>query len=183
MIIDNLDELPEMFKEGIRGILLLFRSKDGECGNAQRKAIKKISRNQQEWEEIIHEFRDLQKNSYPRHRIYSSVNSRNIEKAIHEFKSRQLSVDYGTEYERDWFYVDLQNRFFSCLMNPNCRMSSNFLVDCDSEDEYIAAKEKIPEEFLLYEYPTKNGRHIITRPFNPNEIQVPVKKDELMFIG
>ncbi len=112
MIIDDLSAVPELFCEGVRGIILLHRNKDGEKGNAQRKAIKKISRNKQEWIEIIQEFKNLQQHSYSGHRIYSSVNSRNMEKAIHEFKRRQIDFDYGTEEERHWFYMDLQNRFF-----------------------------------------------------------------------
>lgn len=183
MIIDDLDSLPEMFKDGVRGILLLHRNKDGETGNAQRKSIKKISRSIQEWHEIVYEFRNLQKSSYPRHRVYASVNPRNIQKAIHEFKIRQLSADYSNKQDLDWFYVDLENRFFSCLMNPNSRCSSNYLIDCDTPEEYQNAKEILPEEFFLYEYPTKNGMHIISRPFNPNEIKLEAKKDELMFIG
>lgn len=43
MIIDNLSDLPDMFKDGVRGIVLLHRNKDGQSGNAQRKALKKIS--------------------------------------------------------------------------------------------------------------------------------------------
>lgn len=184
MLIDNLNKLPEMFKDGIRGVLLLLRTKDGETGNAQRKCVKKISRNKEEWAQIIHEFKNLQAGAYPRHRIYSSVNPRNMEKAIHEFKLRAVGVDYGSIEERDWFYVDLQNRFFSCLMNPNCRTESNFLVDCDSVDQYMEAIEIIPQELILFDYETRNGRHIITRPCNPNLYpKIEFKKDELLFIG
>jgi hypothetical protein len=183
MIIDNLDSLPDQFKEGVRGILLIRRNKDGESGNAQRKAIKKISRNKEEWKEIILNFKELQKNSYEGYRIYSSVNGRNMDKAIHEFKLRQISSDYGNKEELDWFYVDVENRFFSCLMNPSCRTESNFLVDCDTPQEYQKAIDRIEPQLILLDYETKNGRHLITKPFNPNEIKVEAKKDELIFIG
>lgn len=183
MLIDDLESIPEMFKDSFRGIMLLHRSKDGEVGNAQRKAIKKISRDQDEWLKIVHEFRDLQITTYQGHRIYTSVNSRDMSKAIHDFKKRQLDHDYGNLYELNWFYTDIQNRFFSCLMNPNCRAQNNFLIDCDSEDEYHHAMRTIPEEFILFGYPTKNGHHLITRPFNPNDYKIEPKKDEMMFIG
>lgn len=183
MLIDDLDGVPEMFKDGYRGIMLLHRSKDGEVGNAQRKAIKKVSRDPDEWKKIILEFRDLQHSSYPGHRIYASVNSRDMSKAIHEFKARQLAHDYGNLYELHWFYTDIQNRFFSCLMNPNCRSQNSFLIDCDSQDEYEHAMRTIPEEYLLFAYATKNGHHILTRPFNPHDYKIDPKKDEMIFIG
>lgn len=183
MIIDNLDKVPSCFKDGVRGILLLHRNKDGENGNAQRKSVKKISKNEQEWKEIILRFKELQQHSYQGYRIYSSVNSRNMEKAIHEFKLRQLNVDYGSIEELHWFYKDIENRFFSCLMNPNCKHESNFLIDCDSKEEYEMAKERIPSNLIIFEYLTKNGMHIITKPFNPNEIKVEIKKDDLIYIG
>lgn len=183
MIIDCLSDLPDIFKDGIRGVMLLHRNKDGETGNAQRKVIKRISRNKEEWHQIVHEFKELQQASYPAHRIYSSVNSRNMEKAIHQFKLRAVSVDYGNKEELTWFYVDIQNMFFSCLMNPGCRAQNNFIIDCDTQEEYQKAKELLPPEYFLYEYPTKNGRHIISRPFNPNEIKIEVKKDDLILIG
>lgn len=184
MLINDLNQLPDMFKDGVRGLLLLLRNKDGETGNTQRKCIKKISRNKEEWTEIIHQFNGLRQSAYPRHRIYASVNPRNMDKAVHEFKSRALGVDYGSIQERDWFYVDLENRFFSCLMNPNCRTESNFLVDCDTISEYEHARTVIPNELVLFDYQTKNGRHIITRPCNPNLFpSIEFKKDELLFIG
>lgn len=183
MLIDDLDSVPEFLKDSYRGIMLLYRSKDGEVGNAQRKAIKKISRDPDEWKKIILEFRDLQHSSYPRHRIYASVNSRDMSKAIHEFKLRQLGHDYGNLYELHWFYTDVQNRFFSCLSNPNCRAQNHFLFDCDSVDDYKHVLKTIPEEAFLFNYPTKNGWHVITRPFNPNCYKLDPKKDEMMFIG
>lgn len=183
MLIDNLESIPEMFKDNYRGIMLLYRNKDGEIGNSQRKAIKKISRDVDEWHKIIREFRDMKLSSYSGYRIYASVNSRNISKAIHEFKLRQIGVDYGSKEELDWFYIDIQNRFFSCLMNPNCREQNNFLIDCDTQEEYKNAVLQLPYEYILMDYPTKNGRHLVTRPFNPNEIKLEPKKDDMMLIG
>lgn len=183
MLIYDLDSIPNSFKEGYRGILLLHRSKDGLIGNSQRKAIKKISSNPNEWLETVKEFRELQEDVYPNHRIYASVNARNITKAIHEFKLRQVAVDYGNIDELNAFYSDIQNRFFSCFMNPGCKKENNFLIDCDSWEEFDFARNTIPEELIIFTYPTKRGNHIITKPFNPNEYNVEIKKDGLIFIG
>jgi hypothetical protein len=184
-LIDDLDSIPEIFTDGIRGILLIRRNKDGEVGNAQRKSIKRISRNTKEWKAYIYELHHLQQTSYQGYRIYSSVNPRSLPTAIHEFKRRQLETDYGNDYEFDSFYCDIENRFFSCLMNPNARETNYFLIDCDSEEEFEKAKLQLQGSVLvLTHYPTKNGKHIITRAFNPNDYPgLQIKKDDLMFIG
>lgn len=179
--------IPDEFKQGVRGILLLHRNKDGASGNAQRKSFKRISTNVEQWNIHVEEMKYLQKNGYSNHRIYASVNARNMHKAVFEFKTRQLSADnfYVAKAEpaRDWFYLDVQNNFFSCLMNPNARETSYFLIDCDTVKEYEENKAKIPSELILLDYPTKNGRHLITKPFNPKEIIVEIKKDDLLYIG
>lgn len=184
-LIYDLDSIPEIFTDGIRGIMLLRRNKDGETGNAQRKAIKRISRDTDDWKEIVRELRHMQQHSHQGYRIYSSVNSRDITKAIHEFKRRQLETDYGNMWEFHNFYCDVKNRFFSCLMNPNCRETSNFLIDCDSVEAYEHAELQLRNTgLILLEYRTKNGFHILTRPFNPNDYgNMEIKKDEMMFIG
>lgn len=183
MIIHQLDNLPDFFKQGFRGIMLLHRNKDGALGNAQRKCIKRISSNITEWNEIVLSLYELKLKHYPEHRIYASVNERNIDKAIHEFQRRTVECMWGARAERDAFYCDIENRFFSCLMNPNARNCSNFLIDCDTPDEYLEYYAKLTKDIIIYEYPTKNGTHIITKPFNPKDIQVPFKKDELLYVG
>lgn len=108
-----------------------------------------------------------------------------MQKAIHEFKRRQLEADFGNLYERHSFYCDINNRLFSCLMNPNARAQNHFLIDCDTQQEYEHAELQLRGSGLvIMEYPTRNGMHIITRPFNPNDYgNMQIKKDELMFIG
>ena len=186
MLIDNLEKVPEMFQDGIRGIFLLLKKKDGGTGNTKRKSLKMISNNKDEWKEIIIYFMNLKLNCpfYKNHRIYASINSRNIEKAIHLFKVRSVDIDFGSISERDLFYTDIENRFFSCLMSPDCRKQSNFLIDCDSIDEYNDAKLLIPEDLVLFDYETKNGRHIITKSFNPQQYKdITIDKDNLIYIG
>ena len=112
MLLDDLEKVPETFKSGWRGLLLIRRNKDGEIVNAQRKAVKRISRNPEEWEEAVNYLNNLRNlEEYASHRIYSSVNERDPSKAIHEFKRRQLEADYGNQWEFFNFYHDITNRF------------------------------------------------------------------------
>lgn len=183
MLIDDLETLPDRFKEGYRQIMLMHRNKDGAHGNAQRKCLKKTSQNKEDWLEIVREFKELKDTHYPNHRIYSSVNARDPLKAVREFKRRQLDHDYESTEKMMEFYADIQNRFFSCMMSPQCRAETLFLIDCDTPEEYQKAKERLHPPLILFEYPTKNGMHIITHPFNPEAVKVDVKKDDLMLIG
>lgn len=184
-LIDDLDSIPEMFTDGFRGIMLIRRNKDGGEGNAQRKSIKRISSDTTEWKAYIRELRDMQLSTHSGHRIYSSLNSRNINKVIYEFKRRQLDLEAGGLEEYWNFYIDIENRFFSSFMNPSAREQKNFLIDCDSDEEYKKAVMQLNGlGLILYEYPTKNGMHIITKPFNQLDFEpMQVKKDDLMFIG
>lgn len=182
MLIEDLGKLPDTFKSGYRGIMLLRRNKDGGIGNAQRNSFKTITNGVEQWEWAVKVFRHMQETSHQGYRIYASVNARNMQKAIHEFKRRQLEFDYGNNAELDDFYRDIDNRFFSCLMNPSCREESNFLIDCDTVEEYERAKEKV-KDLVILDYATKNGRHIITHPFNPNGSDLQIKKDDLLSIA
>ncbi len=115
-LIDDLDKIPDFLTDGIRGVLLLKRNKDGQEGNVQRKGIKRISRCTDEWKDIVRELQLLKETSHKEHRIYASLNIRDMTKAIQEFKRRQLENDFGNLYELQNFYWDIKNRFFSCLM-------------------------------------------------------------------
>ncbi len=179
MLIDDINSIPGMFTCGVRGILLLERNKDGDVGNAQ------VSTNSEEWKNIVLELMEMQKSTHKNYRIYSSVNSRDIDKAIHEFKRRQLEAEYGNLNENHMFYTDINYRFFSCLMNPKSRLTRYFLIECDSIEEYEFAKLQLQStRRIVMEYETKNGKHLITHPFNPKDYGgMKIHKDDLMFIG
>jgi hypothetical protein len=188
MLIDDLSKIPDQFKIGYRGVLLLKRNKDGKERNADRKVIKKITCGVEEWESTIRELRNLQQTQLPNHRIYASINERNMNSSLREFRQRQLDNDYNTIDLMNEFYCDIQNRFFSCFMNPKNKRGGLFLIDCDSIEEYHYAKSlmqvKQIESDIIFEYRTRNGFHIITRPFNPDIIKgVEIKKDALLAIG
>lgn len=175
--------IPIHFQSGYRGILLLHRNKDGCKGNAQRKSFNKIVNGVDEWVRAVEEFKQLKATEFPDHRIYASVNARDPLKCMREFKRRQLDHDYESTEKCFEFYMDVKNRFFSCFMNPGSRAESNFLIDCDTPEEYKYAKANLKPELIIFEYPTKNGMHIITKPFDPCFFELEVKKDDLLYIG
>ena len=126
-------------------------------------------------------------------RIYSCVNKRNLEKTIREFKHRQLDADYYDTVSRYGFYLDVKNQWVSSLMKHNSRAETKFLIDIDNietdkENIDISIIENHLKEIkaeVILKYPTKNGIHIITEPFNPNLFNNEfgeIKKDALLLL-
>jgi len=180
--IKMIHHIPEQFKTGYRCILLLHRNKDGGEGNVQRRATKKISTCPEEWDQIVEEFSVIQEQSTTPYRIYASINERDLNKAIHEFKRRQLAYDYGQTEADQKFYTNLNERFFSCIAAPGSRKETQFLFDCDNQQEYEQALEGIPSDCILWDYATKSGRHVITKPFNPRPNTISWRNDDLLFV-
>jgi predicted metal-binding protein len=177
---------PDNFMEGTRLIMLILRGKDGgKISKGDRIAKKQLSRNKEEFIKIVNEFELIRKSD---ERIYSSVNSRDINKAIREFKRRSLEADYYDQKSKEDFYYDIKNRWISCVMSSSCRAETNFLIDVDNPNDILDTEELLKklEINILFKYLTKNGWHIITKPFNPalwNNKFGEIKKDSLLLIS
>lgn len=178
------------FSMGLRVLMLIQRASDGGHTN-NSKLRSYISRNEEEW---VRSFGKLleEQSHYPDKalRIYQTLNRRDIEKGIRNFKGLQLDNDYADTEQCHWFYVDIKNRMVSCLMKPNAAASSYFLIDVDDKDpsrlkEVEDTLDLVTQRKLTYM--TKNGFHIITNPYNPNIIQLPdyaeCKKDAMMLLS
>ncbi len=185
MLPDNAIKLPVFFKKGHRALMLLHRPKDGEIGNAQRKAIKRISSNEAEWDSIIIDFYEKQMTTYPNHRIYASVNERDFKKAIIDFKMEQLKAELDLDDGLKRFYANIENRFFSSLSCPFSRGSKFWLIDCDNQNHIEEMLGKVSRENIVHEYPTKNGKHFICTPFNRDKIylQASIHVDGMLAIN
>lgn len=178
------------FTDGFRVLFLIHRNKEGgETNNTKFKKV--ITTNSKEFKEELAKLLDYkERNREIPYRIYSCVNSRNIEKAVKQFKYEQLDADYyGAEQKWD-FYLNIKNRWIGCMMQPNQRATSFFLYDIDDEegkDMYGEALHLIPVENIVKCYKTKNGWHIITTPFNHTTINLPkgieMKKDGLLLLS
>jgi len=179
----------EKFSDGIRMLMLRHRSKEGGSSN-DKKSVRKISRNKEEFFKILEEFRKIKNESQEPLRIYSCVNCRNIEKAIMNLKRKQLEADFYDKDSRDNFYFDIKNRWISSLMKPNARKETFFLIDVDNligsgNTEILDEHLKDIGAEVVAKYPTKNGIHIITKPFNPNLFNSEfgeIKKDALLLL-
>lgn len=175
----------DQFKDGYRILMLINRKKDSGISTTDRRCMRYISKNRITFNVALEQLRTIKK---PNERIYSSVNERNINKAIRLFKKRQLDNDYAYTDEQENFYCDIGNRFFSCLQNPEARDSRNFLIDLDSQriQHYIDVCSQLDDlTSVLYVKETPNGFHIVTEPFDSSKFHHPKAtflKDGMLFI-
>lgn len=115
----------DQFKEGYRILMLINRKKESGIFTTDRKCIRCITKDINTFNITLEVLRQQKQKGQ---RIYCSVNSRNIIKAIRLFKKRQLDNDYEDLAEKENFYCDIYNRFLSCLQNPEARNSRNFYI-------------------------------------------------------
>ena len=155
---------PNTFKDGARVIYCTSRNKDGSAGNKTIGSM--FSRSPEEFDKVVAEL--IEKASGEPFRVYSTVEARDVQKAIRLFKERQLAADYRTNPED--FYFNSKSRWLSALANPKNAVEKFWLFDCDTPKETEATKRMLAEdytrEFTPYEYKTKNGVHIVTQPFH-----------------
>lgn len=160
-----------MFTHGYRTLLLIHRAKEGAVKANNSHLKKYISSNKEEFVKYLYRLLYLKNNSKDTLRIYSQVNSRDFEKAIREYKERQLEADYYSKEDKYAFYRDTHDRFVSAFSKPSCRMETNFIIDCDTTEEWNTALHELANanlnDKIITQYPTKNGWHIVTTPFDP----------------
>lgn len=188
MNIKQIQETFANFMDGNRMIMLIHRGKEGGKNNrGDRVSKRKISKNKEEFIEIVKEFLELKAKSDNPLRIYSAVNKRDMDKAIRVFKQRQLDADYYDKEGRQGFYLDIKNRWISCVMSPKCRAETSFIIDVDTDNpvdgEFVKEQLELLRVKILLEYETKNGMHIVTEPFNPNTLpEADINKDGLLLL-
>ena len=185
---ERIAEKVKGFTHGCRVLMLIQRHSDGGHTN-NSKLRSYISRGHEEWVKSLAKLLQ-EKEQYPHLplRIYQTLNERDIEKGIREFKHASLEADYYDDEQRQWFYLDVRNRIVSSLMKPSSAKTSYFLFDVDLEEVPRLLELGLKElTEIVLTYKTKNGWHIITKPFNPNLVSLPenveLKKDSMMLLA
>jgi len=183
---------PDKFAEGVRILMLTTRSKEGgRTNNPDRQKTNKkyVTRNKDEYYEKLDE---LICKMTPQQRIYSTVDDRNLDRAEREFKFRLLESDYYDDESRHSFYIDVWNRWISCLQSPPARNSQHFLFDIDNDGD----NDNVDVNTLFgvlnslgvnpYVYETKNGHHVVCDPFNPkliNAMNAKPQKNAMLLVA
>lgn len=153
---------PSEYTEGVRLILLASRPKDGA---EKARRINRVSNNSRQFISIVN---DMKKTKAENDRIYVSLSQRDVLKAARAFKHKLIEADYDQNPED--FYKNLNNNWVSSLMISTSTLKTDklWMFDCDSQDEYQAVWFELFDLGIPihYQYATKNGVHIIVKPFN-----------------
>jgi len=168
----------ENFSHGIRCILLLQRKKEGETTNSKCRCIERmISNSKEEFFPLLEKMRKIKEREEKENgttlRIYSSVNERDLKKAVLDFKTEQLKTDYQGEETVEWFYKDVKNRFLHSLMKESSKKTASFLFDIDDccDRSFCQMLSELERNTVVMSwYKTKNGYHVITTPFNHTKL-------------
>lgn len=99
------------FTDGVRTMFLIHRPKEGGKNNGKAFVKKVVTANSEEFYVQLLKLLDEKERADMPYRIYSSLNARDIEKAIRQFKFEQLEADYYDDESRHNFYYDVRNRF------------------------------------------------------------------------
>lgn len=178
---------PLHLKEGIHVLMLIDMGVSSSNKGSKRWINKIITSNAQQWDKASEKLIQLQNHlNDPDVRLYASINSRNMQKAINTFQHKQLDVQEDNKVN---FYRRINDSFCSCLLQPENRRTSLFLLDCYAStaaeiNSFTIKNRDIP---MSYMYHTPNGFHAIMHPFNPILLEgyntIELKKDALMLIN
>lgn len=69
-------------------------------------------------------------------------------------------------------------------MIPASRAETKFILDIDTPEQDATALTELAHHKIkiLHRYKTKNGWHMVTEPFDPKLVTVPVNKDGLVLL-
>lgn len=186
---------PQRFKTGARLIQRTARNKD----KAVRRPDKiRVSYNEDEYDKTLHEMLDDLRAG---ERIYASADERDVLSARRKFNSDLSFANFSeSEEHRLAFYRNLNARWNASLGAKSSAKTKLFLFDVDSDDESVlslilSTLDVIARDYLttyasfsfqdgakytdfvttreldVYSYPTKNGFHVVSNPFNPNLLE------------
>jgi hypothetical protein len=133
--------------------------------------------------------------------IYASITPRDVTKAYRAFKDDLTAKEHASLFGKGDMYDILRridDRWYRALMIKNAAGSpTRFVLDIDTNDkeaikyaknqiENISYAKHQPE--VLHTLKTRNGYHMITTPFSPDDFDsgdwpIEVKKDDPVQIG
>lgn len=199
--------MAEWFKEGVRIVMLIHRKKDGGQATTDRKSNRIITNNSEEFDAAVRRLKESIADCAMPYRIYSSVNARDVKKAIRMFKIKTVDLEAHGDNQTLYFYTpeveslpkgltpkdnpleafnlgQATNHFLSCLANPQCKETNLFLIDHDSKNgigRLVAELDRITDVIEVRE--TANGYHVITEPYNPALTpDLEIKRDAMLLI-
>jgi hypothetical protein len=178
------------FTSGIRALMLIDRGESNTNKGSRRWINKLVSTNEIQFKSNLKKLLELQYYmNNPDVRLYSCVNPRKLDQSIKNFHHKL--VDLYTVQDKISFICRVNDKFCSSLMQPENKDSNLFLLDFDTKDfndnANLIARMATLHINIIYSYPTPNGWHYVTDPFNPilltgvDDLQI--KKDALLLLN
>jgi len=180
----------EDFLDGTRVLLLLQRAKEsGHNKEHKRRRARFVTHGDPEQiKRSLFELLLMQAISTVDYRVYLSAAPRDLVKAEMHFKKTMLDVDFTGNENKRFFYEHIEDKWISALMSSNPIQGRNvFVLDIDQENNSDALKRVAEHNIeVLKLYKTKNGWHIVVKPFNRtlwDEKLGEVKNDGLLLLS
>jgi len=185
-----LEELPTVLKTGYRTLFLLERKKDGGHNKEDRRAFNFVVTTSED--ELLHKLKEFLWLRYfyeNELRLYLSVNERSPRKTVRNILSAITDSLYADELNRETIARKICKGSRSYIMATNAAGSSLFLLDVNNEPGKDVMGDTLQEMARvgveeIYRRPTRNGWHIVTKPFNPAlwKGDAEIKKDGLLLL-
>lgn len=179
------------FTDGMRMLLLMERKKDGGHNKEERRVFETYTTfNSESFKEKLRNLLYMKHLFDKNLRIYCSANPRDLNKVVRHIEEGLLESHYTDQFNRDNIKRKVCGGQRHYIMQPQNALSKLFLLDIDNEDGKDAMGDALIkindlglEEVLRYK--TKNGWHIVVKPFNPALWGNPeqVKKDPLLLLS
>lgn len=189
----DIEELWSFGQNRVYILIAIARSKDNQDIQASNQpTIRKIVEDEEEITDKIEQISHATSRLEHNYRLYASINARNTQKALFLLQDKMndwtAKVLMGDEQVQVNF-KRIDHEWKSILHKPASRDDKRFLFDVDkpednARDTILEAVEQHTDVLQVSESP--NGHHIITEPFNYNEIDVDLdyelKKDGMFFV-
>lgn len=183
----------EFDEDRVYVLLAIARSKENEeHGSNTEPTMREVVDNDEDLERKMEQLDHAAKRFDSNFRLYISANARNSMKAFFQLRSEmdewlQMRLNGNEGVKKKFKRMD--SEFKSVLQRNECKDETNFIFDLDeaSEQEMNELKKDI-EEFteVKMTQETPNGFHIVSRPFNYNEldseVEYELKKDGMIFV-
>lgn len=191
--IQQLKEYCSFGEDRVYVLLAIARAKENEdYNNNSEPVIREIVDNEEELERKVEQLDYDVSRFDSKFRLYLSANARNTMDAFFQLRSdmddwlkMRLNGNQGVSKK----FKRVDSEFKSVLQKTQCKDETNFIFDIDNqpkeEAEKIQSELENHTEILMFQE-TPNGYHIVTEPFNYNELESEVeyelKKDGMIFI-
>lgn len=197
--VDWLSEYCEFGEERVYLLMAIARAKENPSINSNREVVfREVLKHEQDPRRKFEQLQALARNyrsdsgAELTFRLYITANARNTVKAYFDFRSRM------NDWTKEWILGDetahrklkrVDRHWLSAIHRDQSRDETRFLFDLDDErrEELERLRNALNEQTELITWrETPNGYHIVTEPFNYNELAVEadyeLKTDGMLFL-